>query len=132
MLEKNFIKLIRKNISFYNFHRIENTTVQGFPDMLCIGLKMDTILMEVKISKGNKINLTPHQIAYNLKLWNEKNKVNYIIVYVSKLADDPRTNNIYLYEGRKVKNLAINGINEPPTANNWPTISSYLLATHGT
>mgnify|MGYP003118214397 FL=1 len=93
---------------------------------------MDTILIEVKIAKGIKINLTPHQIAYNLKLWDEKNKVNYIIVYVSKLASDPRTNNIYLYEGRKVKNLAINGINEPPTANNWDTISSYLLATHGT
>ena len=132
MLEKNFIKLIRKNIPFYNFIRIETTTQNGFPDLLCIGSKMDTILLEVKVAKGNKINLSSHQISTNLRLWNMKQGYNYIIVYVSKYANDLPPNSIYLYEGRKTKELALNGVNEPPTANNWDTISSYLLKVHET
>ena len=132
MLEKNFIKLIRKNIPFYNFIRIETTTQNGFPDLLCIGSKMDTILLEVKVAKGNKINLSSHQIATNLRLWNMKQGYNYIIVYVSKYANDLPPNSIYLYEGRKAKELALKGVNEPPTANNWDTIYSYLLKVHET
>jgi len=130
LLEKNFIKLIRKNIPFYNFIRIETTTQNGFPDLLCIGSIMDTILMEVKVAKGNKINLSSHQISTNLRLWNMKQGLNYIIVYVPKYANNLPPNSIYLYEGRKVKELALKGVNEPPTANNWDTISSYLLKVH--
>ena len=130
MLEKNFIKLIRKNINFYSFYRIETTTLNGFPDLICVGLNMDTIFLETKIAKGNKVNLSPFQISTNLKLWNES-KSNYIIVYSSKYANNLPPNNIYLYEGRLSKELAINGLNETPTANNWDTISSYFLSVHG-
>tara|TARA_R100000742_G_C4273850_1_gene93583 strand:+ start:734 stop:1165 length:432 start_codon:yes stop_codon:yes gene_type:complete len=130
LLEKNFIKLIRNNIPFYNFIRIETVTQNGFPDLLCIGSKMDTILMEVKVAKGNKINLSSHQISTNLRLWNMKQGLNYIIVYVPKYANNLPPNNIYLYEGRKTKELALKGVNEPPTANNWHTIYSYLLKVH--
>ena len=71
MLEKNFIKLIRKNINFYSFYRIETTTLNGFPDLIGVGLNMNTIFIETKIAKGNKINLSPFQISTNLKLWND-------------------------------------------------------------
>ena len=130
MLEKNFIKLIRKNIPFYNFIRIETVTQNGFPDLLCIGSIMDTILMEVKVAKGNKINLSSHQISTNLRLWNMKQGLNYIIVYVPKYESTPHQECCFLYEGLKVKELALNGVNEPPTANNWHTICSYLLKVH--
>ncbi len=132
MLEKNFIKLIRKNIPFYNFIRIETTTQNGFPDLLCIGSIMDTILLEVKVAKGNKINLSSHQIATNLRLWNIKQGFNYIIVYVPKYESTPLQECCFLYEGLKVKELALKGVKEPPTANNWATISSYLLKVHET
>jgi len=130
LLEKNFIKLIRKNIPFYNFIRIETVTQNGFPDLLCIGSKMDTILMEVKVAKGNKINLSSHQISTNLRLWNMKQGLNYNIVYVPKYESTPHQECFFLYEGLKVKELALNGVNEPPTANNWHTICSYLLKVH--
>ena len=91
---------------------------------------MDTILLEVKVAKGNKINLSSHQIATNLKLWNMKQGFNYILVYVPKYERTPLQECIFLYEGLKVKELALKGVNEPPTANNWATISSYLLKVH--
>ena len=130
MLEKNFIKLIRKNINFYSFYRIETTTLNGFPDLICVGLNMDTIFIETKIAKGNKINLSPFQISTNLKLWNES-KSNYIIVHSSKYANNLPPNNVYLFEGRLSKELAINGLNEPSMANSWPTICSYFTLVHG-
>ena len=86
--------------------------------------------MEVKVAKGNKINLSSHQISTNLRLWNMKQGFNYIIVYVPKYANTPLEECFFLYEGLKVKQLALNGVNEPPTANNWATISSYLLKVH--
>ena len=45
-----------------------------------------------------------------------KQGYNYIIVYVPKYANDLPPNSIYLYEGRKAKELALKGVNEPPTA----------------
>ena len=130
MLEKNFIKLIRKNITFYSFYRIETTTLNGFPDLIGVGLNMDTIFIETKIAKGNKINLSPFQISTNLKLWNES-KSNYIIVHSSKYANNLPPNKVYLFEGRYSKELAINGLNEPSMANCWPTICSYFTLVHG-
>ena len=93
---------------------------------------MDTILLEVKVAKGNKINLSSHQISTNLRLWNIKQGFNYIIVYVPKYESTPLQECCFLYEGLKVKELALKGVNEPPTANNWNTISSYLLKVHET
>ena len=130
MLEKNFIKLIRKNINFYSFDRIETTTLNGFPDLIGVGANMDTIFIETKIAKGNKINLSPFQISTNLKLWNES-KSNYIIVHSSKYANNLPPNKVYLFEGRYSKELAINGLNEPSIANSWPTICSYFTLVHG-
>jgi len=132
MKESNFIKIIKKKLNFYNHYRIETTTMNGFPDLLCIGFNMDTILIEVKVAKGFKISLSPHQISMNIKLWNEGNKANYFIVLSDKQANDLPPNTVYLYEGRKAKELALNGTHEPPTMYNWDTISRYLLKVHET
>ena len=130
MLEKNFIKLIRKNINFYSFYRIETTTLNGFPDLIGVGLKMDTIFLEVKIAKGNKINLSPFQISTNLKLWNES-KANYIIVHLNnKLATRTLVSNVYLYEGSLSRELALKGVSEPPTAKTWEEITNYFQMVH--
>ena len=94
--------------------------MNGFPDLLCIGLNMDTILIEVKIVKGFKISLSPHQISMNIKLWNEGNKANYIIALSDKQALGIPSECPILYEGLKAKHLALNGVNEPPTAYTWP------------
>jgi len=132
MKESNFIKIIKKKLNFYNHYRIETTTMNGFPDLLCIGLNMDTILIEVKIAKGFKISLSPHQISMNIKLWNEGNKANYIIALSDKQALGIPSECPILYEGLKAKNLALKGVNEPPTAYEWHTIYRYLQTKHET
>ena len=131
MKESKFVKLIKKNITIYNWIRIETTTMHGFPDLIGIAPQMDTIFVEAKVAVGNKVKLSPHQIAMNIKLWKETGGMNYIIVFKKKLAKHLPPDTINLYEGRLSLNLLENGVLEPPTAEGWDTISRYLQAVHG-
>tara|TARA_R100001163_G_C4914114_1_gene97157 strand:- start:76 stop:513 length:438 start_codon:yes stop_codon:yes gene_type:complete len=131
MKESNFVKLIKKNITIYNWIRIETTTLHGFPDLIGIAPQMDTVFVEAKVAVGNKVRLSPHQIAMNIKLWEQTGGKNYIVVFKKKLAKYLPPETIYLYEGRYSLELSRNGVNEPPTREGWTTISSFLKKVHG-
>ena len=131
MKESNFVKLIKKNITIYNWIRIETTTMHGFPDLIGIAPQMDTIFVEAKVAVGNKVKLSPHQIAMNIKLWKETGGMNYIIVFKKKLAKHLPPDTINLYEGRFSLEVSRNGVNEPPTREGWTTICRYLQKVHG-
>ena len=126
MKESNFVKLIKKNITIYNWIRIETTTMHGFPDLIGIAPQMDTIFVEAKVAVGNKVKLSPHQIAMNIKLWKETGGMNYIIVFKKKLAKHLPPDKVILYEGRLSLNLSRNGVNEPTSREGWTTICRYL------
>ena len=81
MKESNFVKLIKKNLTIYNWFRIETTTQQGFPDLIGIAPHMDTIFVECKIAKANKITLSPHQISMCLKLSTIAPRKSFILVF---------------------------------------------------
>lgn len=130
MKESYFVKLIKKKLTFYNWLRIETTTLHGFPDMIGVAPRLDTIFIEAKVATGNKIKLSPHQIAMNIKLWKETGGCNYILVY-QKHAKHLPPDTINLYEGRLSLNLSRNGVLEPPTREGWDTISSFLKKVHG-
>ena len=130
MKESYFVKLIKKKLTIYDWLRIETTTLHGFPDMIGVAPRLDTIFIEAKVATGNKIKLSPHQIAMNIKLWKETGGCNYILVYQQHAKHLP-PDTINLYEGRLSLNLLENGVLEPPTAEGWHTISSFLKKVHG-
>jgi len=130
MKESYFVKLIKKKLTIYNWLRIETTTLHGFPDMIGVAPRLDTIFIEAKVATGNKIKLSPHQISMNIKLWKETGGCNYILVYQQHAKHLP-PEMIYLYEGRLSLDLSRNGVLEPPTREGWDTISSFLKKVHG-
>ena len=130
MKESYFVKLIKKKLTIYDWLRIETTTLHGFPDMIGVAPRLDTIFIEAKVATGNKIKLSPHQIAMNIKLWKETGGCNYILVK-KKHAKPFSPEMINLYEGRYSLNLSQNGVSEPPTAEGWHTICRYLKKVHG-
>ena len=130
MKESNLVKLIRKNIDLYSWLRIETTTLQGFPDLIGVSPQMDTVFVECKIAVGSRIRLTPHQVSMNIKLWKESGGCNYFIVLVQQ-AKIPLSEGVFLYEGRVAKDLAINGVNEPPIVNQWIGIRDQFRMVHG-
>jgi len=128
--ESDLVKLIRKNIDLYNWLRIETTTLQGFPDLIGISPQMDTVFVECKIAVGSRIRITPHQVSMNIKLWKESGGCNYFIVFVQQ-AKSLSSEGVFLYEGRVAKDLAINGVNEPPIVNQWIGIRDQFVMVHG-
>ena len=57
---------IRDNIKNVEWTRFENWAVPGVPDVhgICKGVN---VFIELKITKNNKLNLSPFQIAWNYK-----------------------------------------------------------------
>ena len=44
--------------------RIENSSTQGIPDLLLLDRAKDFHLIELKVVKGNKVLLSPHQVSF--------------------------------------------------------------------
>ena len=44
--------------------RIENSSTQGIPDLLLLDRQSQFHLIELKVAKGNKVLLSPHQVSF--------------------------------------------------------------------
>ena len=44
--------------------RIENSSTKGIPDLLLLDRAKDFHLIELKVVKGNKVLLSPHQVSF--------------------------------------------------------------------
>ena len=64
--EANFWRSIRTGLSSTNTFctRIENTSALGTPDLLLLDRNKSFHLLELKVAKGNKVLLSPHQISF--------------------------------------------------------------------
>ncbi len=98
MSESNFWKTVKRNLPS-NCHatRIENRHGGGVPDTHIIwdGL---AFWIELKVMKGNKILISPHQIAWNMAYCKNKG-VSFFLV------KDPRDKSIYLFDGIRASEL---------------------------
>lgn len=105
--------------------RIENRHGGGVPDLY--GTKDGvSVWLELKCIKQNSINLSPLQISWNFKHFQEKGK-NYYIV------KDARSKVLKLYSGDKGRELKEFGFKcpcslqlEPPT--DWQKLENYIFS----
>ena len=91
-----------KNNCELSFTRVENTASWGTPDILGCNSSGHFFTIELKVTKTNKVRLSPHQIAFHVKHPNNT----FILVKALGL------NSIKLYEGRFIEEL-IKGKAEP-------------------
>ena len=89
-----------KNNCELSFTRVENTASWGTPDILGYNLSGNFFTIELKVTKNNKVRLSPHQIAFHVKHPNNT----FILVKALSL------NSIKLYEGRYIKDLDACGL----------------------
>ena len=94
--------------------RIENTSSAGTPDLLGYNSHSFFFTVELKVANGNKVRLSPHQIAFHVK--HPKNT--FILV---KAIDDCR-----LYVGKQVKELLACGCSLEPVACGWTDTRLWL------
>ena len=65
--EAKLYKKIKKNITSISWIRLENNTLLGTPDLLGFNNSGVFFTVELKVTKGNKVRFSPHQISFHVK-----------------------------------------------------------------
>ena len=65
--ERKFYNKIKKSIPQISWIRLENNSLLGTPDLLGCNSSGHFFTVELKVTKGNKIRLSPHQISFHVK-----------------------------------------------------------------
>ena len=99
-LESKFYNELKRITPQIRWTRIENTSVFGTPDLLGYNSSGHYFTVELKVSKSNKVRLSPHQIAYH-----DTHPKNSFILVKSLAACT-----VKLYEGSDVKQLVACGL----------------------
>ena len=98
--ESKLWQKVKKNTPNITWTRVESWSSFGFPDLVGYTEKSGFFTVELKVSKGNKVRLSPHQIAFHIT--HPKNT--FILV---KSLDSSLWK---LYEGKDVRSLAARGL----------------------
>ena len=65
--ERKLYQKIKKNIKSISWIRLENLSSSGTPDLLGYNNSGTFFTVELKVTRGNKVRLSPHQIAFHVK-----------------------------------------------------------------
>ena len=65
--EAKLYQKLRRNIKDISWIRIENISSLGTPDLLGYNSSGYFFTLELKVTKGNKVKISPHQIAFHVK-----------------------------------------------------------------
>jgi len=114
--ESKFWQEVKKNITGISFTRLESWASAGVPDLLCYNKNGKFFTIELKVTKGNSIRFSPHQISFHIK--HPKNS------FILKKALGPLS--IKLYEGSQIMQLQ----NREPCsciAEGWTKVQEHLV-----
>ena len=65
--EQKFYEKIKKSIPQISWIRLENNSLLGTPDLLAYNTSGHFFTVELKVTKGNKVRFSPHQISFHVK-----------------------------------------------------------------
>ena len=107
MLEKNFWSAVKKNLPPKSFPtRIENRHGGGVPDVHVVWDCLP-FWVELKVSKGKGVNLSPQQIAWNTA-YSRCGGVSFILVKGTRSGD------LFLFEGSRAAEIGEIGLAASP------------------
>ena len=97
--EAKLYKKIKKNITSISWIRLENNTLLGTPDLLGYNNSGVFFTVELKVTKGNKVRFSPHQIAFHVK------HPNNTFICIEHLG----SGTVKLFRGSRIEELAACG-----------------------
>jgi hypothetical protein len=65
--ERKLYAKIKKSIPQISWIRLENNSLLGTPDLLGCTANGHFFTLELKVTKSNKVRLSPHQISFHVK-----------------------------------------------------------------
>ena len=100
------VKLYKKLKAFTPqiiWNRVENLSLPGMPDLLGYNTSGVFFTVELKVTKGNKLKFSPHQIAFHVTHPNN--------TYILVQALGPRAGDRYqMFRGSRIRELAACGL----------------------
>ncbi len=112
--EAKFYREIKKNIPNISWIRLENLSLSGTPDLLGYNNSGHFFTVELKVTKGNKIRFSPHQIAFHKR--HPKNT----FIIVKALGPLPKkTSSVFLYRGSRISELVACGLKLDACYSDW-------------
>ena len=106
-LEKDLWRELKRIKSKISWTRLENRSLLGTPDLLGYNDLGRFFLVELKLTKVNKIRFSPHQIAFFVR--HPKNS--FVLV-----AGSPDPKLVRLYPGHRILELVTSGLRLEPLA----------------
>jgi len=103
--ERKFWLDWKKKTPNITWTRIENLAIPGVPDLLGYNKNHYFFTVELKVTTSKKIRLSPHQIAFHVK-----HPKNTFILVKSLASSLQKLDEIFLYEGYKIEELAARGL----------------------
>ena len=101
--EAKLYQTIRRATPNIIYNRIENLSVQGMPDALCYNKRNQFFTVEFKMSKGDKVRLSSHQISWHF------NHPNNTFICIQTLG--PRSKKLFhLVPGSMIMELAASSL----------------------
>jgi hypothetical protein len=101
---------LKKKVRNISWNRLENRSLLGTPDLLGYTSYEHFFTLELKVTSGNKIRFSPHQIAFHVK----HSKNTFILV-----ACTPDRGLVRLYPGHQILELVNSGLKLEPLAQGW-------------
>ena len=103
--EAKFYQQIKRNFKSFSLIRIENSSLLGTPDLLVYNTSGNFRTIELKVTKGNKIKFSPHQIAFHTR-----HPDNTFIMVKTLGPLPPNTFPVSMFRGSRISELAACGL----------------------
>jgi Holliday junction resolvase len=65
--ERKLYQKVKKHFKDFSLIRLENNSLHGTPDLLVYNTNGHFFTIELKVTSGNKIKFSPHQISFHVR-----------------------------------------------------------------
>ena len=105
--ERKLYQKVKNNFKDISLIRLENNSLLGTPDLLGYNNSGHFFTIELKVTSGNKIRFSPHQIAFHVRHPHN--------TFIIAEALGPRSEKlIYMYKGAQILKLDACGLELEP------------------
>ena len=103
--EAKLYKKLKRKLPKISWIRLENNSLLGTPDLLGYNTSGHFFTLELKVTRGNKVRFSPHQIAFHTR------HPHNTFIMVKALGPLPKnTFSVSMYRGSRILELAACGL----------------------
>jgi hypothetical protein len=112
--EAKLYQNVKQNFKQLSLIRIENNSLLGTPDLLVCNTSGYFCTLELKVTKGNRLKFSPHQIAFHVKHYR-----NTFILAKTLGPCSSKTSPISMYRGSRIRELVTSGLKLDACYSGW-------------